>query len=58
LAASQAGALDAAVFSDLFVEQFRQDFTIWKMENPDKFKDYFYNFVFPRTSVIMSTSRD
>ncbi|MEE2821983.1 MAG: tetratricopeptide repeat protein [Acidobacteriota bacterium] len=48
LAASQAGALDAAVFSDLFVEQFRQDFTVWKVENPKKFRDYFYNFVFPR----------
>jgi tetratricopeptide (TPR) repeat protein len=52
LAASQAGALDAAVFSDLFVEQFRQDFTMWKVENPDKFKDYFYNFVLPRNSKI------
>lgn len=51
LAASQAGALDAAVFSDLFVEQFRQDFTLWKIENPDKFKDYFYNFVLPRSLV-------
>ena len=52
LDASQAGALDAAVFSDLFVEQFRQDFTGWKIENPDKFKDYFYNFVLPRSSKI------
>ena len=58
LAASQAGALDAAVFSDLFVEQFRQDFTLWKIENPDKFKDYFYNFVFPRTAKIRSAQED
>jgi len=58
LAASQAGALDAAVFSDLFVEQFRQDFTLWKAENPDKFQDYYYNFILPRTSVLKSSSKD
>ncbi len=55
LDASQAGALDAAVFSDLFLEQFRQDFTGWKMENPDKFKDYFFNFLLPRNSKIGDT---
>ena len=58
LDASQAGALDAAVFSDLFVEQFRQDFTIWKMENPDKFKDYFFNFLLPRSSKIGDAQED
>jgi len=50
LEASQAGALDAAVFVDLFMEQFRHDFTMWKLENPDKFEEYFYKFVLPRTS--------
>ena len=58
LDASQAGALDAAVFSDLFVEQFRQDFTLWKIENPDKFKDYFFNFLLPRNSKIEDTQED
>jgi len=50
LEASQAGALDAAVFIDLFMEQFRHDFTMWKLENPDKFEEYFYKFVLPRAS--------
>ena len=50
LEASQAGALDAAVFVDLFLEQFRHDFTMWKLENPDKFEEYFYKFVLPRAS--------
>ena len=48
--ASQAGALDAAVFVDLFLEQFRHDFTMWKLENPDQFEQYFYKFVLPRAS--------
>ena len=50
LEASQAGALDAAVFVDTFMEQFRHDFTMWKLENPDKFEEYFYKFVLPRAS--------
>ncbi len=50
LEASQAGALDAAVFVDLFMEQFRHDFTMWKLENPDKFEEYFYKFALPRAS--------
>jgi tetratricopeptide (TPR) repeat protein len=50
LEASQAGALDAAVFVDLFMEQFRHDFTMWKLENPDKFEEYFYKFLLPRAS--------
>jgi len=50
LEASQAGALDAAVFVDLFMEQFRHDFTMWKLENPDKFEEYFHKFILPRAS--------
>lgn len=50
LEASQASALDAALFVDIFLEQFRHDFTMWKRENPDKFEEYFYKFVLPRAS--------
>ena len=50
LAASEAGAVDAAIFVDLFLEQNRHDFTMWKLEYPNKFEEYFYKFILPRAS--------
>ena len=48
LAASQASALDAAVFTDMYVEEFRQDFIGWKRANANKFEEYFNKFILPR----------
>lgn len=50
LAASDAGAVDVAIFVDFFLEQNRHDFTMWKLEYPGKFEEYFYKFVLPRAS--------
>ncbi|MBI2821810.1 MAG: tetratricopeptide repeat protein [Acidobacteria bacterium] len=47
LAAREALALEAAIFVDLFVEEFRPDFTGWMRRNPGKFEEYFYKFVLP-----------
>ncbi|MBI4455216.1 MAG: tetratricopeptide repeat protein [Acidobacteria bacterium] len=49
LAASQAAVLDAAIYTDLFLEEFRPDFTLWNLRNEGKFEEYFYKFVLPNT---------
>ncbi len=55
LAASDAGAVDAAIFVDFFLEQNRHDFTMWKLEYPGKFEEYFYKFVLPRASSLRTS---
>ena len=50
LAASQASSLDAAIFTELFLEEFRPEFNAWKNRNPNKFEEYFYKFVLPAVS--------
>lgn len=50
LDASRAGALEVAIFLDLYLEEFRQDFTGWKQENGTKFEEYFHKYLLPKFS--------
>ena len=47
VAASDAAALDAAIYTDLFLEEWRPDFTAWKRGNRGKLEEYFSKFVLP-----------
>lgn len=43
--AADAALLDAAIYMDMFLEEWRQDFNDWKRANPGKFEEYFNQFV-------------